>query len=209
MTTHREKIGASSSSTASVKPEKKKVERLVPGKIVPTKLGDYLEIMTMATFQAGMSWALIQNKWGNFSEAFAHFNPAVVAKFSKQKIAHLMLNPGIIRSQTKIIGTIENARTLLALEAEHGSFQNYLRSFKSYQSLSCDLRQRFAGLGEMSVYYFLFRVGEKVPPFDSWIVTIEGEHPRMREMVEKFEHDKPKKKPQSKPTQKALKRQSS
>jgi hypothetical protein len=36
----------------------------------------------------------------------------------------------------------------------------------------------------MSVYYFLFRVGEPVPEFEDWIKTIEGDHPRMREMVE-------------------------
>jgi len=30
----------------------------------------------------------------------------------------------------------------------------------------------------------LFRLKEPVPPFDDWIKTIEGDHPRMREMVE-------------------------
>ena len=36
----------------------------------------------------------------------------------------------------------------------------------------------------MNVYYFLFRVGEPVPPFKSWIKTIKGDHPRMKEMIE-------------------------
>ena len=40
-------------------------------------------------------------------------------------------------------------------------------------------------MGDMNVWYFLFRTGEAVPPFESWVKTIRGEHPRMREMVER------------------------
>jgi 3-methyladenine DNA glycosylase Tag len=169
-------------------PEKKAKEppiRDIPGIIVPTKLADYLEVMTIAAFQAGVSWAMIQNKWANFRKAFADFDPKIVAKFSEAEIIRLMDDPGIMRSEKKIRGTIDNARIILELDAKHNGFQNYLRSFDSYQKLSADIQKRFKYVGEMSVYYFLFRVNEKVPPFDPWIVTIEGEHPRMREMVEK------------------------
>jgi Methyladenine glycosylase len=165
--------------------EKPAKERLIPDRITPNKLADYLEIMTIAAFQAGVSWAMIQNKWTNFRAAFADFDPAVVAKFKQSDIDRLMQDPGIMRSEKKIKGTIENARAMLEMQAEHGSFQNYLRSFSNYGELSADIQKRFKHIGAMSVYYFLFRVGEDVPPFDPWIVTIEGEHPRMREMVEK------------------------
>lgn len=160
--------------------------RAIPERIVPEKLGDYLEIMTMASFQAGVSWALIQSKWDNFIHAFDNFEPSVVSKYEKNKIDKLLLDPGIIRSEKKIVGTIENARTMLMLESEFGSFQKYLRSFISYQNLSADIRQRFQFVGEVSVYYLLFRAGEPVPDFDSWLQTIKGEHPRMREMVDKY-----------------------
>jgi len=159
--------------------------RDIPGIIVPTKLADYLEVMTIAAFQAGVSWAMIQNKWTNFRKAFADFDPKIVAKFSEADIIRLMEDPGIMRSEKKIRGTIENARVILEMDAKHKGFQNYLRSFDSYEKLSADIQKRFRYVGEMSVYYFLFRVNEKVPPFDPWILTIEGEHPRMREMVEK------------------------
>lgn len=96
-----------------------------------------------------------------------------------------MQDPGILRSEKKIRGTVQNAGAMLETVQKHGTFQNYLRSFDSYESLSKDIQKRFKYVGEMSVYYFLFRVGEKVPPFDPWILTIEGEHPRMREMVER------------------------
>ena len=72
---------------------------------------------------------------------------------------------------------------MLALDAEHGGFANYLRSFESYDALSADLKRRFAFLGELSAYYFLFRVKHPVPPFEEWETTVPGDHPRMREMV--------------------------
>lgn len=160
-------------------------ERYIPEQIVPTKLADYLEVMTMAGFQAGISWAIIHNKWLNFRRAFADFDPAVVAKFGQSDVDRLMQDTGIMRSEKKIRGTIENARIMLEMDANHNGFQNYLRSFKTYDELSSDIQKRFKYVGEMSVYYFLFRVSESVPPFDPWILTIEGDHPRMREMVEK------------------------
>jgi hypothetical protein len=40
-------------------------------------------------------------------------------------------------------------------------------------------------MGDMNVWYFLFRTGERVPAFESWVQTIRGDHPRMREMVER------------------------
>ncbi len=161
-------------------------ERQIPDKIVPAKLADYLEVVTVAAFQAGVSWSMIQNKWEHFRVAFASFDPIVVSKFTQKDIDRLMQDPGIMRSEKKILGTIENARVMLEMTAKHSGFQNYLRSFDSYEKLSVDIQKRFKFIGEMSVYYFLFRVNEKVPPFDPWITTIEGDHPRMREMVEKF-----------------------
>ncbi len=74
----------------------------------------------------------------------------------------------------------------MKLDLAFGSFQNYLRSFCSYEELSGDIQKRFKFIGEINVYYFLFRVSESVPSFETWIKTIKGEHPRMREMVEHY-----------------------
>lgn len=94
-----------------------------------------------------------------------------------------MVAPHVVHSARKIRATIGNARELLALEATPG-LASYLQSFHSYDELASDLRSRFAFMGPMNVWYVLFRVREPVPPFDSWVRTIQGEHPRMREMVE-------------------------
>lgn len=156
----------------------------IPERINATSLDDYLEVMTKAVFQAGLRWSLIDSKWPAFKRAFANFDTHKVAAFTDEDVARLSEDEGIIRSPKKIEGTVHNARTMIELEKEFNGFRNYLRSFASYEALSADVKKRFAFMGELSVYYFLFRVRETVPPFDKWIATIPGNHPRMREMIE-------------------------
>src|SRR5277367_3457900 len=152
---------------------------MIPEQIDPKGLSDYLEVMTKAVFQAGVSWALVDKKWDGFKRAFKNFDPSLVAAFDAQDIERLTSDEGILRSKSKIAGTIHNAKTMLALEKEFGTFKKYLQSKQSYEDLSADIRKRFKYVGELSVYYLLFRLKEPVPPFDDWIKTIEGDHPRM------------------------------
>lgn len=140
--------------------------------------------MTRAVFQAGLSWATIAERWDSFREAFCHFDVTRVAAFTEGDFDRLAQMDGIIHSSRKVRAIVHNAQTLLELERLHGSFKEYLGSFSSYEALSADLRKHFKFLGEMSVWYLLFRVREPVPDFEGWVKTIPGDHPRMREMVE-------------------------
>ena len=141
--------------------------------------------MTRAVFQAGVSWAMVANKWDGFRAAFADFDVGRVAAFDEGDVARLCGDENILRSPKKIRATIKNAQTILELDREHSGFSNYLRSFPDYKTFSADFRKRFKFMGEMNVWYFRFCVGADVPQFESWITTIPGDHPRMREMVEK------------------------
>ncbi len=155
----------------------------IPEVIEPHALADYLAVMSRAIFQAGMSWKLIDSKWDAYLRLFEGFEPILVAAFGEGDIERIMTDGGVVRTYKKIAGTIENARTLLALDREYGGFRNYLRSFDSYDALAANLKRRFQFLGELSAYYFLFRVGEPVPRFEVWEQTVPGDHPRMREMI--------------------------
>jgi len=155
----------------------------IPQQIDPSSLADYLAVMSRAIFQAGVSWALIESKWPAYERLFAGFDPAIVAHFDDFDIDRIASDPGIVRTRKKVEATVENARTMLALDRERGGFVNYLHSFGTYDELSTDLKGRFKFLGELSAYYFLFRVKEPVPQFEVWEQTVPGEHPRMREMV--------------------------
>jgi DNA-3-methyladenine glycosylase I len=68
------------------------------------------EMLMLEGFQAGLAWIIVLRKREAFRKAFAAFNPAVVARFSKGDIDRLMSNAGIIRAKTKIEATIAGAR---------------------------------------------------------------------------------------------------
>jgi methyladenine glycosylase len=153
-------------------------------RIVKPSLADHLAVMTRAVFQAGLSWAQIEGQWERLCAAFERFDPRKVARYGDADIARIMAHPGILHSERKIRATVHNAKTMLALAREHKTFRAYLRSHGSYVDLTADLRRRFKYLGDVSAYYYLFRVGEMVPPFRRWIKTVKGDHPRIREMVD-------------------------
>ena len=157
----------------------------IPEVIAAASNGDYLEVIARAVFQTGLSWKQIAQHWGAYRRAFRGFDCAAVAAFDEVEIERVLMEPGVLRSPRKVKATVENARTILDLDRQYGSFANYLRSFDSYGALAKDLKKRFAFMGEMNAWYFLFRVGEPVPEFATWVTSIPGDHPRMAEMVEK------------------------
>ncbi len=157
---------------------------LIPEVVKPDSLAGYFEVMTRAVFQAGVSWRQIADHWQAYREAFASFDPVQVAAYDDVDIDRVLATPGILRMPRKVRATIANAAMLLETDREYHEFSTYLRSFDSYAGLAKDFKKRFTFMGDMNVWYFLFRVGEPVPRFEHWVQTIRGEHPRMREMVD-------------------------
>ncbi len=146
-------------------------------------LDDYFAVMTRAVFQAGVSWAQIAKHWNAYRRAFHEFDVVRVAAFDETDIVRILEEPGVLRMRRKVDGAIKNARALLDIQTQFGDFHAYVGSFESYAKLSKDLKKRFAFMGDMNVWYVLFRTREAVPHFDQWVTTIPGDHPRMREMV--------------------------
>ncbi|WP_431797330.1 DNA-3-methyladenine glycosylase I [Microbacterium kunmingense] len=68
------------------------------------------EKMSLEGFQAGLSWITILRKRPAFREAFAGFDPAVVARFDEDDVERLMADAGIVRNRAKILAVIGNAR---------------------------------------------------------------------------------------------------
>jgi 3-methyladenine DNA glycosylase Tag len=152
-------------------------------RVAPHSLAEYLAVMSRAVFQAGLSWAAIDSQWKNLCDAFEQFQPRKVARYRAKDIERIMAHPAVLHSRRKIEATVANARTMLALERQYGGFRRYLVSFANYEALVTDLKNRFSHVGDISAYYFLYRVGCKVPPFRRWIKNVEGAHPRIKEMV--------------------------
>ncbi|HUN29101.1 MAG TPA: DNA-3-methyladenine glycosylase I [Alphaproteobacteria bacterium] len=156
----------------------------VPEVVPEPSLAQVLEIITRAVFQAGVKWSQIAGHWDAYRVAFANFDPEQVANFDSIDAERILAQDGVLRVPRKVQATIANARALLGAQREFGSFHGYVASFPTYAALATDMKKRFAHLGDMNVWYVLFRCGEAVPRFEPWVKTIKGEHPRMREMVD-------------------------
>ena len=76
--------------------------------------------------QAGLSWTTILNKQDNFRKAYHQFNIKKVAAYKEKDIARLLADAGIIRNKLKINAAIENARAILKIQQEYGSFKAWL-----------------------------------------------------------------------------------
>ncbi len=87
------------------------------------------EFLTLEGAQAGLSWETILRKRNGYREAFAGFDPALVARFTPKRIERLLKHPGIVRNRLKINSTVGNAKAFLAIEGEFGSFDAYVWRF--------------------------------------------------------------------------------
>ena len=140
-----------------------------PEQIQPQRLGDYLDVMSKAVFQSGISWKVVESKWPSTREAFKDFDPEIVAAFTEVELDALTNDTRVIRNRRKLEGVVHNARCMVQLEREHGTFQAYLRSRTNFPALVRDMREKFKFLGDMGTYYFLYVVGEEVPDHEAWM----------------------------------------
>ena len=143
----------------------------------PRDLAGYLEAITRAVFQGGISWRVVEAKWDGIRKAFADFDPIKVAKFGPKRIDRLVENEAVIRSRPKIEAVIDNARTIVELDTQHHGFRRYLRSHSDFDALVADLKREFRFLGDTGAYYVLGVVGEPVPPHKEWTAA-RGRHAR-------------------------------
>ncbi|HEY0613956.1 MAG TPA: DNA-3-methyladenine glycosylase I [Candidatus Elarobacter sp.] len=155
----------------------------IPRVVDDPTLDDHLAVITRAVMQAGLSWAFIDGRWDDYVKAFEGFDVRKVAAYGDMEVDRLMHTDGVIHSKSKIDGTIKNARVLLELEREHGTIRAYQTSFRDYDALRRDTKKRFAYMGDLNTYYWLFRTGAPVPDLEDWMKGQERDHPRMREMV--------------------------
>ena len=95
------------------------------------------ERLSLEAFQAGLSWRTILAKRPAFRQAFAGFDPEVVAGFDDDDVERLMGDTGIVRNRAKILATIGNARATIALRApsaEHTNLADLVWSFQPHRT---------------------------------------------------------------------------
>ncbi len=87
---------------------------------------ELFERLILEINQAGLSWDTILKKQENFKKAYKNFNIKRVAAFNEEDFERLMNDVGIIRNRLKINAAIENAKTILQIQKEFGSFKKWL-----------------------------------------------------------------------------------
>ncbi|MCW3113145.1 MAG: methyladenine glycosylase [Segetibacter sp.] len=111
--------------------------------------------------QAGLSWETILKKETTFRKAYNNFNIEKVAAYTEADRERLLADPGIIRNRLKINAAIENARTILQLQKEFGSFENWLENHhpKSKEEWVKVFKKTFKFTGGEIVNEFLMSTG--------------------------------------------------
>lgn len=76
--------------------------------------------------QAGLSWSTILNKREGYRRAFEGFEIERVARYGDEEVERLLQDEGIVRNRQKVRSAIQNARAVLDVQDELGSFDAYL-----------------------------------------------------------------------------------
>ena len=104
----------------------------------------HFEFLVLEAAQAGLNWSMVLNKREGYRRAFSKFDQEKVARYTNAKIDKLVADPGIIRNRLKIESAVKNARALLKVQEEFGSFDKYAWRFvdgKPRQNAWKSLRQ--------------------------------------------------------------------
>jgi DNA-3-methyladenine glycosylase I len=87
------------------------------------------EMLLLEGAQAGLAWITVLRKREGYRAAFDGFDPAVVARYNRRRVATLLANPAIVRNKLKVESAVSNAQAFLQLQQEHGSFDAYIWQF--------------------------------------------------------------------------------
>jgi len=98
------------------------------------------EFLVLDAFQAGLSWRTVLYKRADFRKAFDDFDPERIARYQPHKIQQLLQNARIIRNRMKIEATVNNARRFLDIQAQYGSFDQFIWQFTDYRILHHQLK---------------------------------------------------------------------
>jgi DNA-3-methyladenine glycosylase I len=94
----------------------------------PVDEAGWFERLSLEVFQAGLSWRTVLAKRDGFRRAFHGFDPQIVAALGPAEVSAILRNPDIIRNRAKVLATVENARTVLALAETNDSFGKWVQA---------------------------------------------------------------------------------
>lgn len=135
--------------------------------------------LIMEINQAGLSWETILKKEASFRSAYDNFSISKVAAYHEKDRERLLSDPGIIRNKLKVNAAIENAKVILELQNQFGSFEKWLESHhpKTKQDWVKLFKKTFRFTGGEIVGEFLMSIG--------YLDGAHDEHCNVRKIIEK------------------------
>jgi 3-methyladenine DNA glycosylase Tag len=140
----------------------------------------FLSAMAKAIFRAGFVWKIVDYKWPGMEEAFAGFDPELVAGFGERELDELLADPRVIRHREKIASVRENASWMLRIAGRSGSFGAFLAKWpaENIVDLWAELREHASRLGGNTGPFFLREVGK-----DTFLLTADVVKALRREKI--------------------------
>lgn len=132
--------------------------------------------------QAGLSWETILKKQDNFRKAYSQFKIKKIANYTEKDRKRLLSDSGIIRNRLKVNAAIENAKVVLQLQKEFGSFEEWI---KAHHPLS---KEEWVKLFKKN---FKFTGGEIVNEFLMSFGALPGAHDKECPVFKKTLKEKP------------------
>lgn len=138
------------------------------------------EFLTLEWAQAGLSWITVLRKRENYRSHFHNWDIEKITNMSDEELEKILLDPGVVRNRLKIYSVRKNAVSVLQIQKEFGSLDNYLWSFIDHQviinhpkimsdfiaesdisqKISKDLKKRgLSFVGSTIIYAFMQAVG--------------------------------------------------
>lgn len=140
----------------------------------------HFEQIALSVFQAGLNFLMVLRRREQLRAAFAGFDPRLVADFDDDRLVEIRELPGVIRNVAKIRAVRTNARAMVGIAREFGSFDAFAWGFVDGRpvvnqepdesriacwdarsdALSAELRRRgFAFTGTKMAYAYMQAVG--------------------------------------------------
>jgi DNA-3-methyladenine glycosylase I len=122
---------------------------------------ELFERLILEINQAGLSWETILKKRASFRRAYNDFNIATIANYEDSDRQRLMQDEGIIRNRLKVDAAIFNARRILEIQAEYGSFAAWLQTYYPREKAEWVtlFKKNFKFVGGEIVGEFLMSIG--------------------------------------------------
>lgn len=127
-----------------------------------------LSALSKGVFRAGFSWKVVENRWPDIEAAVKGFDPEHLAGYGHEEIERYVGQPGVIKNRSRLRACVENARWILDLRGEHGSFGKMVAAWPSSDIVGLwqYMKDEGSRVGGSTGPYFLREIGK-----DTWLPT--------------------------------------